>query len=108
MKKRHPFLPDKPHVHSDFKAAKKAWSKRLLASDKRIVTRVSTAAGPTPLFNVVGVAIGEKLSEGKLTGIVSVNFLVRKKYPDTHVTKKDRLPKSIEGLPTDVQEVGTF
>jgi hypothetical protein len=108
MKKRHPFIPDRPHIHSDYREAKTRWSQRLLNPDKRITLRTPRAVSPVPHFNVVGVGIAEKVSEGKLTGDISVTFYVRKKFPDSHVLRKDRLPKSIYGLTTDIEEVGVF
>jgi hypothetical protein len=108
MKKQHPFIPDRPHIHSDYREAKTRWSKRLLNPDKRITLRTPRAVSPVPHFNVVGVGIAEKVSEGKLTGDISVTFYVRKKFPDSHVLRKDRLPKSIYGLTTDIEEVGVF
>jgi hypothetical protein len=108
MKNRHPFIPGKAYLHSDFREAKTVWSERLLKAEKRIVARSPRAASPVPHFNVVGVGIGEKVCDGKLTGTVSVKFFVRKKYANTHVLRKDRLPKSVQGLPTDIEEVGVF
>lgn len=108
MKDRHPYIPSKAHNHSDFSQAKNLWSKKLLNPDKRIVAPTPRASNPSPYFNVVGVGIGEKVCDGKLTGTVSVKFFVRKKYANTLILKKDLLPKSIHGLPADVEEVGVF
>ena len=108
MKNRHPFIPNRAHVDSDFREAKTAWSERLLHPDKRLKKQTAGAAAALPYINVVGVGIGEKLSENKLTGTMSVKFFVRRKYPDTKVGKKNQLPKTVHGLPTDVEEVGTF
>lgn len=55
---------------------------------------------------VVGVAVGEKESEGKKTGEDSVIVLVRKKKPLKKIGLLDRVPKKVKGVPTDVVEVG--
>jgi hypothetical protein len=59
-----------------------------------------------PSTNVVGVGIGEMLDGQVPTGILAVKFLVRKKYPKEHLSRRERLPVSIHGLPVDVEEVG--
>ena len=66
------------------------------------------AASPAPEDNLSGVGIGEKISGGRHTGIMAVKFLVRIKYSDEQISPSDRLPEQINGLPTDVEEVGTF
>ena len=63
---------------------------------------------PDPAWNIQGVGIGEKLVDGRHTGIMAVKFFVRAKYHNRHIIKKHALPKSIEGLPVDVEEVGQF
>jgi hypothetical protein len=66
------------------------------------------AISPVPTENVMGVGVGEKISSGKHTGVWSVKFFVRLKYPETQLESKHRLPKSIAGLPVDVEETGLF
>jgi len=61
-----------------------------------------------PDENVVGVGIGEKISEGRHTGIWAVKFFVRMKFPESDLAARNRLPKSIAGLPVDVEESGLF
>lgn len=53
--------------------------------------------------NVVGVAIGQKEKNGTLTGESAITVLVTHK---TDVAKENRVPGKVEGLTTDVQEVG--
>jgi hypothetical protein len=55
---------------------------------------------------VVGVGIGEKYVEDQATGMHAIKFLVRIKYPSGQLGAHDLLPASIDGLPTDVEEVG--
>jgi hypothetical protein len=56
----------------------------------------------------MGVGVGEKISDGKRTGALSVKLFVRMKYPHAELESKHVLPKEIGGIPTDVEEVGTF
>jgi hypothetical protein len=93
----------------DLKAAKNEWSERLLAPRPQAGIRaLAAASGSTPESNVCGVGIGEQLAEGKPTGLMAVKFFVRVKYPESQLTKKDLLPKTIAGLPVDVEESGVF
>ena len=56
--------------------------------------------------NVVGLAIGYKEVEGRSTGQLSLVVLVKKKVPPSQLQPGDVIPPEIEGVPTDVQEVG--
>jgi len=82
--------------------------KRAPASLLLSARAAAAAISPKPVGNVVGVGIGEKISDGSPTGALAVKLLVRMKYPQTHMDPKDVLPKEIDGIPTDVDEVGTF
>lgn len=55
--------------------------------------------------NVVGVGIDEKYVNGAPTGIKAVKFLVKSKAPPSSVLKSQMLPKSVNGIVTDVEEV---
>ncbi len=93
----------------DLYAAKEEWSRRLLLGPARARAGAlvrGTIPIPAPQQNVVGVGIGEKLVDGKLVGIQTLKFLVRVKYPAAEIPAKDRLPRSVDGLPVDVEEVG--
>jgi hypothetical protein len=89
------------------RAAKEAMS-RLHLGKALPALRGRIAAGPSPLHNVVGVGIGERLVAGRPTGTLAIKILVRIKYPDDQLTDGDRLPKEIFGIPIDVEQVGTF
>lgn len=54
--------------------------------------------------NVVGVGIGHKNREGELSMVVLVN----KKVESSALSEEDMIPKEINGIPTDVIEVGEF
>ena len=106
----------------DFRDAKRAWSERLLlnphaaavahAAARRTGAHTTAAAArPVPARrnpNIVGVGVAEKLVNGKPTGIMAVKFFVKTKYPANAVTRGLMLPKTIDGLPVDVEEAGTF
>ncbi len=42
------------------------------------------------------------------TGILAVKFFVRRKYAKTGLSKREMLPKTIDGLPVDVEQSGLF
>ena len=56
--------------------------------------------------NVVGVGVGEKISQGRSTGELSVVVLVRQKVPLVGLEPKAVVPREIDGVRTDVVEVG--
>lgn len=56
--------------------------------------------------NVVGVAIGKRKQNGKLTDEVALVVMVSKKVPVDQIDPEDILPSQIEGVPVDVQQVG--
>jgi len=56
--------------------------------------------------NVVGVGVGIKESEGRRTGEVGVVVLVREKVPMAGLAPEAVVPKSLNGVKTDVIQVG--
>jgi hypothetical protein len=56
--------------------------------------------------NVVGVAVGFKESKGDVSGEVAVVVLVEEKKPLAALSAQDVVPKELEGMKTDVYEVG--
>lgn len=66
------------------------------------------AASTARQENVVGVGIGTKVKDGKVTRTSAIRFYVEKKIPKTAVPKSSRLPAKIDGVPTDVIETGRF
>lgn len=58
--------------------------------------------------NVVGVGLGHKWVRGEDTGRKAVVVLVEKKYRKSDLRRSAVLPKTIDGLPTDVIEVGNI
>lgn len=55
--------------------------------------------------NVVGVDIAEKVTDGQKTGELSIVVFVDSKKPLAKVPAKDRVPKEVDGVKTDVQEL---
>jgi hypothetical protein len=56
--------------------------------------------------NVVGVGVGYKLRREGRTEILSVVALVRQKVPRAQLAADAVVPRTVEGIPTDVIEVG--
>ncbi len=56
--------------------------------------------------NVVGVGVGLRKRAGASTGEVALVVLVSRKLPQAQLAQEDQLPKEIEGVPVDVQEIG--
>jgi len=94
-----------------YRASKQSLSRKYLRRGTRAVTALAALnpiASPSPEQNVVGIGIGEKISNGIATGLMAVKVLVRVKYADDQLPDSDRLPATINGLPVDVEQVGTF
>ncbi len=58
--------------------------------------------------NVVGVGVGLRRRQGRLGDEVCVVALVRRKRPPASLTAEARVPSHLEGIATDVQEVGVL
>ena len=56
--------------------------------------------------NVVGVGVGRKISRGMTTDELSVKVYVEKKKVLSRLSEEDKIPETIEGVKTDVVEVG--
>ena len=81
----------KPTVYEHAKAVKQAHEKELLAK-----------------ANVVGVGVGLRQRGNQLTDKAAIVVMVRRKVPANQLNQEDIIPKEIEGVPIDVQEVGDF
>lgn len=96
---------------SDFNKIKSEWSQKYLNDSLTSFSASNTKnkiVTPEPSQNVVGVGVGEKVTNGTVEGILAVKFFVRVKYPKDQLSKADLLPETIDGLPVDVEETGTF
>lgn len=58
------------------------------------------------LPGVIGVGAGPKITRGRETGIHAVLVYVRRKQPLAELPRAERIPKRIDGAPTDVIQVG--
>lgn len=58
--------------------------------------------------NVVGVGVGLKETRGRLTDEVSIVVLVRDKKPRSALSRQQMVPDRVDGVPTDVIEVGVL
>lgn len=56
--------------------------------------------------NVIGVGVGPKETEGKITEELALKVLVREKAPVSALSSKDLVPKEINGIRTDVTAIG--
>jgi hypothetical protein len=61
---------------------------------------------PDPDWNVVGVGVGEKITDERHTGLLALKLLVRSKFPQNQIDSSHLLPGEVNGIPTDVEEVG--
>lgn len=98
---------------SDLKEARRALSRRWLAraNDKRFPSgkRVARAKGKPVArtdLNLLGTAVGSKISDGAYTGTRAVVVYVRKKQRKDKLPRRLRIPKTIDGIPVDVVETG--
>lgn len=98
---------------ADLRQAKKEWSQKFISGISGLEVFSASSSrnkivNPKPVQNVVGVGIGEKITEGSSEGVLAVKFFVRVKYPKDQLSKSELLPETIDGLPVDVEQTGTF
>ena len=97
---------------ADLRAAKRELVGRyLLAAPAAFAVHVAAAGrrispGPRPVDNVVGLGVGEKVVVNRLAGELCVKVYVRRKLVEAEVPEADRIPTTIAGIPTDVEQVG--
>lgn len=56
--------------------------------------------------NVVGVGIGLRQKDGQYTDQVVLTVMVGRKEPASQLACRDLIPRELDGVPVDVQEVG--
>jgi hypothetical protein len=90
----------------------------LLAAKEELKTRLGgllgrvadaqalSAPGDSEQGNIVGWAVGEKVTGDSFTGEMAVKVLVIEKKPRGTVSRDSQIPERINGYPTDVEEVG--
>jgi hypothetical protein len=99
-------------VPNDIHEAKTTLSRRLLGKNSRSLSTLQTLSSTrsvtrletirTSTLHAVGV--GRKIVDGKETSELAVRLYVARKIPPSLLPKRALLPKSIEGIPTDVLE----
>ena len=57
------------------------------------------------LPNVKGVGVGPKIVNGKPTNVMAIKVYVQRKVPKEQLTEGECVPKEIEGIPIDVEEM---
>lgn len=98
-------------VSAELVSAKESLRERLIGRVEVGVARVlalrkAREFEPSPGVNLVGIGVGEKVSAGKRTGEMCVKLFVARKFPKGRISFADRLPATIDGIPTDVEGVG--
>ena len=58
--------------------------------------------------NVVGVGIGTKIIKGISTQRQCIKIYVREKLPRNKLHKNELIPRKLNGIETDVEEVGSL
>ena len=97
------------HSLRDLRAAKRAFSKRVLDRVRPAGFHAfAGAATSNPRLNVVGVGLAEKRTAGRATGILAVVFLVVRQFPRENIPAADLLPTTIDGIPVDVVQSGVL
>jgi hypothetical protein len=96
--------PTRQGIPDTLRSAKKRALTQFLAAPppRRVVHRISAH----PERNVVGVGVGRKFVKGKATNRPSVRLYVTQKLDKRLIPSEYLLPSSIEGVETDVVEVG--
>jgi hypothetical protein len=56
--------------------------------------------------HVVGVGIGLRERKGQQIEEMVLTVMVRQKLPPSALRPRDRIPRELDGVPVDVQEVG--
>ncbi len=98
-------------ISADLLEGRKALLERLTAhaaADSETVRAFAARGRHTPTLdmNLIGVGVGEKVSDGRRTSALSIKVLVAKKYPEGRIPRQHKIPATIDGLPTDVEAVG--
>ncbi|MBX5187214.1 MULTISPECIES: hypothetical protein [unclassified Rhizobium] len=88
--------------------AKTAVSQRFLSPEAGVVRALAVrrVVSPTPNVNLQGVGIGFKIVSGRTTSEPALKFYVRRKRPKSEIGTDDLLPEQVDGIATDVEEIG--
>lgn len=58
--------------------------------------------------HVQGVGVGLATKEGQFTDQIAIVVMVDEKVPADQLAPEDLIPKELDGIPVDVQVMGTF
>lgn len=96
----------KQSAKSRLERAHDALAAKLIVKPRKFARSAESGTNALGFENVVGVSPGAKLIEGKSVPCVTV--YVVQKASEERVEKAALVPKEIDGVPTDVVEVGEF
>ncbi|WP_353475337.1 GDSL-type esterase/lipase family protein [Salipiger sp. H15] len=71
-----------------------------------MATAFASGPSPEPRLNVLGVGVGEKVSEGQMTGLMSVKVYVQRKFPKALLSDAQMIAPEMDGILIDVVEIG--
>lgn len=58
------------------------------------------------LSNVIGVGVGPKIVDGKPAKAIAIKVYVQRKVTKEQLAEGECVPEELEGVPTDVEEMG--
>jgi len=90
---------------SSFFHAKKALSMKLL-HPIRAEAFMAVESGLAGNENIVGVGIDKKMKDHELISESCLKVFVKQKFPEDKISKNFMIPKTFEGIKTDVEEIG--
>lgn len=82
--------------------------KRHFESARAVTKKAAAAEAARDATNIVGYGFGEKVTDSRYTGDRALTVYVQKKVPRASLPQSLRIPATIAGIPTDVQETGRF
>jgi len=88
--------------------AKRKLSGTIRLHPKDRALRQGTKSVPRGVENIIGIGAGEKLKSGKATTEHAVRVYVAKKLPLEQLHRSERIPTEVDGVPTDVVEIGVM
>jgi hypothetical protein len=92
--------------HQDFFDARDALE-QLLGGFQAIATAFATAVPDVAgKENIIGLGVGMRFAADALTGDLAVKVFVREKLPESELAKSARIPREVDGVPTDVEAIG--
>src|SRR5207302_812387 len=100
----HPRAPDEDAAGRE--SAPRALTGAGGAAVRALTLRRRRQYHPSPGVNLVGIGIGEKIVAARPTSELCVKVLVARKYPRGRISRGDRIPASVGGVPVDVEGVG--